>query len=630
MNLTVKFILIFWAGAMIASTAASGPGEAAIHFLEKVRAGRIDLEPGGDTAISAEVIGPKKLQIANRYERMAEEIGSSSLEIAEVKEDLDFAAVLVKQISIADPSRLQIIPMALVKKNSAWRVAPVPASFENTEARFQLSYKQRLLDLENWMLRGQVTQLETLKQESAAQLRQKIRESVNESDLRTNTPEAILQQFIKACETKQITSILALLGGISKDRPDDWQLRLNAANQAVSIIPPALKVWELLVSKNTLKVVTPHNDERLFSIEVFNPVDSRVSHLEVVISKTADHYWRVDLPNEFFENAPSPLETQTTDLALSENFGSEFVNNYQTTPEPTAELAFDRFNQTLNSRNFPSLVRLTDLVSHPETCVEAAEVWRGFTKPDSTARFSSRLSLKKGEKSAVGIIQIFSTRTPEKPDTQAIFFEETPTGWLWLAKPSTAAIIPYREWITAETKLKSQQWQAELVELIPQMAATNSGRVPSQIECETLIKNWLSATAESNVEKMISQSARIDDSKSISTLLQNIGYEITNSKIHTSIPPKIKIYQGVYGAAAGIQIQQEVGKSSHPFYPIVNTSKGPKILAEIDLFVSEKNSREFLNSAAFDRLQKSTSPEVVAEFKKLFLEFKNHLTSQPE
>ena len=68
----------------------------------------------------------------------------------------------------------------------------------------------------------------------------------------------------------------------------------------------------------------------------------------------------------------------------------------------------------------------------------------------------------------------------------------------------------------------------------------------------------------------------------------------------------------------------------HPFYPIVNTPDGPRILIEIDLFAVDRaasgmRGRDFLNKNAFSRLEKSASPESIEELKELFSKFQASL-----
>ena len=129
--------------AMTARGASSDPAKVAIDFLEKVRVGKLDLEPGGDTALSPQTANEKKLEIAKRIERIARDLGNDPLEVGEVKLDDNFGAVLVRKIGGFDPSRMQVFPIALVKHGTEWSAAPVPASFENVGAGYAVALRKR-------------------------------------------------------------------------------------------------------------------------------------------------------------------------------------------------------------------------------------------------------------------------------------------------------------------------------------------------------------------------------------------------------------------------------------------------------------------------------------------------------
>src|SRR6478735_8880521 len=181
----VKFLSVLLAAGLSAHAASTDPGTAALDFLEKVRLRSLNLEPGGDTALSAQTAVEKKKEIARRLERMAKDLGSDPLEVGEIKQDENFAAVLVRKTGGFDPSRMQIFPVALVKRGAEWAAAPVPASFENAGAGYAIALRKRLELLENWMLREQVADLENLREQSASRMRQKIEKSLTAKELKS-------------------------------------------------------------------------------------------------------------------------------------------------------------------------------------------------------------------------------------------------------------------------------------------------------------------------------------------------------------------------------------------------------------------------------------------------------------
>jgi hypothetical protein len=640
----IKLIVLGMALAIHAPAATLDPGETALRFLEKVRSRKVNLKPDGDTAITGELTESKKLQIANRYDRLADELGSSELEIAEVKEDSDLAGVLVKQVSFSDPEHQQIIPLALVKRGASWRVAPVPASFENTGEHIDIMLKERLMAVENWLLRGQVTELEKLRKEAANTLKQKILESVDESELMQATAETVLLRFLEACEKKDLNVMLACLGGISKELPEDWPLRLKAANRAMTKSSNTHPAWERLTSPNTLKVVFSSREkgrEHPFTLELLTPShskldQSKITRVQVRVFKTSDGFWRIDLPREFLVhgNGSAPENESKRSIELSEDFGTRWSKANPPLAQADAETAFQNFNKVLNSHRLVDLVRLSDLLTNPadasKTCLEVADFWSRFMEPASIIRYSLPMTFLEKESYAVGLVQLVSTRDPEKFETLTLLFERTSAGWLWIPNPTPKALDDFREWVASQTQIGSANWQERLFKKTPLLDMSQVKPSPSAEECESTLATWLDATGSSNVEMSLLQTARLNEPKNSGTLIQNIGYEISNAKLRISPPKILKTYQGNHGSAVGVRIEQKGNKFTYPFYLIVRTSQGPRILAEIDLFASDTNSREFLNSAAFDRLQKVTSEEVANDFRKMFKGYQAELPKQIE
>lgn len=635
----MKLIVLGMAFAIQAPAATLDPGETALRFLEKVRSRKVNLKPDQDTAITGELMESKRLQIANRYERLANELGNSELEIAEVKEDRDLAGVLVKQVSFSDPEHQQIIPLALVKRGSSWRVAPVPASFENTGEHIDITLKERLMAVENWLLRGQVTELEKLRKEAANTLKQKILESVDESELSQASSERVLLRFLEACEKKDLNLILACLGGISNELPEDWSLRLKAANRAVTKFSTSAPAWEHLTSVNTLKVVFAGKEkgrEHPFTLEFLTPShskldQSKITRVQVRVFKTSDGFWRIDLPREFLVhgNGSTPENESKRSIEISEDFGARWSKANPPLAQTDAETAFQNFNKVLNSHRLVDLVRSSDLITDPTnastTCQEAADFWSRFMEPASIIRYSLPLAFLEKESYAVGLVQLVSTRDPEKFETLTLLFERTSAGWLWKPSPAAKALDDFREWLESQIQIGSANWQERLFQNTPLLDMSQVKPSPDAQECESTLATWLEATGSSNVEMSLSKTARLNEPKNSGTLIQNIGYEISNAKLRISPPKILKTYQGTYGSAVGVRIAQKGNKFTYPFYLIVRTSQGPRILAEIDLFASDTNSREFLNSAAFDRLQKVTSEEVANDFRKLFKAYQAEL-----
>jgi hypothetical protein len=222
-----------WLALLVCASGATGdPGDTAVRFLEKVRDQKLNLEPGGDTALAPQTRDPKRREIARRLERMARELDDTPLEVGEIKLDGDIAAVLVRKSSGLDPNRMRVFPIALIREAAGWKPAPLPASFENTGLGYTPSVRRRIEALQEWMLREQVIDLARLRDQSARKIRENIEKSLPVETLRGLGSQQTAERFLSACTRRKLPEILGLLGGLSTPPPDDWTLRLASAEKA--------------------------------------------------------------------------------------------------------------------------------------------------------------------------------------------------------------------------------------------------------------------------------------------------------------------------------------------------------------------------------------------------------------
>ncbi len=626
---------------MTAHAAPSDPGKVAMDFLEKVRLRKLDLEPGGDTALSAQTAAEKKRQIARRIERMASDLGSDPLEIGEVKLDENFAAVLIRKVGGFDPSRLQIFPVALVKRGAEWTAAPVPASFENAGAGYASDLRKRLELLENWMLREQVLDLEKLREQTAGRMRRKIEVSLPAKDLRNFSVREVGERFLTACEQKDPSAILGLLGGLAAKLPDDWAARLKAVDRAFPVGSTVPRPWRLLTSPDVMRVLVrdeEHHGSGLFSIGCLDPAGTggtsntpRFEAVECDLTKSPDGLWQINLPTRFLQESDEPTddEDEAPDPEHLATFPAKWTQAHPPVPQPDATLAQQGLIRALGDRDLKALLAISQLGGSPEqarkACIQAARIW--WTIHDPTAvRHVMPLAFKADESAAVGMFQFFSTRDPDRLDARTFYFEKSAAGWVWTPEPTAQALENFRVWAESESRRWPDQWQQSLLSDSPVLAKIDELAAPTQDEARKTVEAWLAATHRGDVTVALPLITRLDDPKSAATALQNLGYEIIGSRHSKELPAITGIYQGPHWTAVGVKITQE-GKSTFPLYPVIQTARGPRIMIEIDLFAAGNRGRDYLNRMAFERLQKFSSVASANELRGLFSEHQGAVES---
>lgn len=618
----MKIIPALLAMAVSAVAASTDPGETAVRFLEKVRDKEINLDPGADTALSPQTSGSKRKQIARRLERMARDLGNDPLEVGAVKLDGDLAGVLVRKISGFDPNRMQVFPVALVKRGAEWAAAPVPASFENSGVGYAAALRTRLNALEEWMLREQVLDLAKLRDQSADRMRRKIEESLPLATLRSLDSLQTADRFLKACETRNLAEIHGLLGGLATSPPPNWPLRIKAAETSMAAgqnVPPP---WRLLVSKDVLRTIVLHEEDAksaMVSVACLDPAGGRSSfnasasqprvqlvHLE--LSKSTDATWRVDPPQYFLQGIENPdgEADDELDADLLDAFTGKIREILPATPKPTAGELQDAVMTALQTENLASLMPLIRLDGGPmaarASCIRAARLWWALREP-STSRHPVPLGIHEQDGSAATTFQIFSARNPDRFNLRILYFEKSKNGWLWTPKPGLKTEKLLLDWTNQQAGEWRNQWQQPLLIDCPVLERIPLTDAPSDEESRTLVESWFKAIQNEDIMAALKLTSRLNLPDSDAILLRNLGYEFTAARKSRRPPAISAIHRGDHWAAVGSRTDFE-GKPIFPLYPIIATPSGPRVLLEVDLSVTGERSRDYLNKTTLERLKR--------------------------
>jgi hypothetical protein len=624
----VKVILLLLLVVTAAARAASSdPGHAALDFLEKVRQRTINLEPGGDTALSPQTAPEKKSQIARRLGRLARDLGDDPLEIGVVKLDETFAAVLVRKTGSFDPRQLQVFPVALVRHDGGWQAAPVPASFENAGVGYTIPLKKRLTNLEDWMLRQQIVELEKLRAESTSRMRERIETRLTENDLRRYSASEVADHFLAACQQKDTLTVLGLVGGLATPLPEDWLARLKAVDLAMTTQVNAAQPWRLLTAPEVVRLRIGEKlatRRSVISLAYLDPAGRdkgserpRIQTTTLSLTQSKNGLWQVDLPTHLLSSTQA--NPDDADLELINTFPAKWTQAHPPTPQASAMLTQQALISALGNATLPALLRLSKLPPNPEnarhTLTEAALIWWRLHAP-SVVCHAIPLGFQAHDSRAVAMFGFVSARDPDQLEIQALYLEKSALGWLWNPSPTPALSDPFQEWVSAQIHEWSGKWQQTLFAESPVVAKPGELPPPAAEEARKCLTAWLDTIHRGDLPSSLKLTARLDPVGSTSTVLKNLGYEIASARQNTSPPEITRIHSGKTWTAVGVKIQEQ-GKLSFPLYLVVSTLSGPRLLAEVDLIATGNQSRDFLNRTAIQRLEGHASPDALAELREL-------------
>ena len=622
--------------AGMALAAPAGPGSSAVGFLEKIRSGTVNLEPGGDTALAAQTNARKRQEIARRLERLARDLGNDPLEAGPIRQDDDLAAVLVRKSGGFDPSRLQVFPVALIRRGATWLAAPMPASFENSGVGYSAEVRRRLDALENWMLREQVVLREQLRTQAAHELRQRISASVSADTIRSLTATQAGERFLNACQEENLPEILGLTGGLSQEPPENWPARLQAAETAVREPTKASRVWRLLTAKEVARIPVFHEESddgnsSTLSVACLDPAGSEPASgkpvIEIVhlpIRRGADGLWLVS-PDE---NVGPETDA---DASLLDMFPSKLAMKYPPNPAESAAALRDEILLAFGTNDASAWISHVLLNGDPgnqrETCLRAAAIWWELRNPANSAR-PLPLDFFEGGDVAAFACQFFSTRQPDRSDVRLLVLEKTPMGWLWNPIPARQTMERVKEWSESRRDAWTNGWRDKLLADCPEVESFAKGSAPEEKAVAKLMADWLAALAKGDVAAAIGLTARLKQPDSRSQLLRNLGYEVAGFRRCKRPPEMVSILPGKRLAAATTRAVSD-NKPVFPLYPVVATPAGPRLLLEVDLIHTSNRRRDFLNRTALERLRKQ-DPEAADELQELFSNHVERSHLQPE
>ena len=622
---------------MIVSALAKEPGQVAVEYLEKVRDGKVDLKGGEDTALSSNITEGKLKQIEESIKNLSSQIGKGKLIIGEMRQDREFAAVMVTQDEELDQNRLQVYPVALVKGEKGWRAAPMLASYENAVFAYTVPLRERLSGLEIWMMKQRVLEIGNLIVRSSERLNEKIKSHFKVSDLTNYSPFKILDGFQKAYAEERQMEFLGYLGGYSEKWPSDWDLRMEAMRGAFSAKARASYPWRLLASPDVVRVVVGESideKEAMISLACLDPAwvgdSGKLDGIQLIhfsFGKDEQGNWRLDLPESLLQNDKDEfLRSQGMDDDLLEVFTERLRKQAPPQIAESFEKAEKEVMGHLEHGQASELLRWVDFDRAPknsrDACVLAMRDWWLIHSP-GVFRWPVKMGSRVEGEWAVAVYHWFSLNQVERVDFKPMFFRKMAKGWVWV--PGSVRDVDSEVSVIFSKWLKEQEepWRAnamnKLLESVYSIQRVSFDKQIEDIEVQQLAQKWSLALKQNNIRELLDLSATLGGGAELSQkLFRNLAYEISMAqRVESQIT-------GVYRAGKWVAVGFSHGEGDEILFSlmlIVETDEGLKFLSEIDLISDRNRTRKFLNKVSFERLKTHVSEQELEQIKGLFEDF---------
>lgn len=613
---------------------ANEPGAAAVDFLEKVRSGEVDLKPGGDTALQANTSPGKREVIENFIKRLKGDLIEGAFVVSGVKEEGDFAAVMVGNISKENSDEVRIFPVAMVRLGKDWRAAPILASFENSVSGYTTSVKERLVGLEGWMMRERVVGLEKLISESTERMRKDIRGAIGGEDLKGGDLGKIVSRFRQACVAGDESALLGYLGGLSDPLPEDWAVRQSVAREAASAAASERLPWRLFSSDQVIwEVVNVEADgsEGFVSVACLDPdLDDReqgkaqIDVIHISLRKDVEGFWRLDLPAAFLDDDWEESDfSGDLDMDLQVRF-LELLRKKDPVLKASDEVEVEKsFVATLKEGSLRQLLRHVSMTGDAEeansSVLLAVELWWSVNR-EGGLLVPMLLGNLGNENAAVAAYQWFHFGKPEVFDMEVLTFKESGGGWLFDRNGGNSPDLDISGWLNEREPIWRSEWPDTLASKSVGIEKLPEVEVIDEVEAEKLARKWVDALNKKDGLEALALTAWMDRGNGFpSRVSRNLSYNLSSAGRAKAVFKKI--YKSDTWVCAGIGFTNENDFSRDSFLPLVKTPKGLRVLAEVDLLVGGDRSRVYLNKASLSKFSKFSGKESVADLSKLFEQF---------
>ena len=171
-------------------------GELAITYLKRIAKGELDLAK--HTALSPNCSIARRKIIRDRINLVQSEYlrEDDSLTFEAVKDEGQFSAILIRADHPSSPLSSRIFSVALLQKDGAWKVAPLPGSFANTAYGYDENVEKQVKNLENWMTIEKVKREINYREQAANKFEAKLAEIEKQLQLEKRTAQKSVSHFI--------------------------------------------------------------------------------------------------------------------------------------------------------------------------------------------------------------------------------------------------------------------------------------------------------------------------------------------------------------------------------------------------------------------------------------------------
>lgn len=617
----------------------------ALNYLKLIHDGKFNLDE--HTAISGHCGQKRRAEIKARIQhlRQIDFQKNDSLAVEAQSSDGRFAAVLVRAENPVNPLDTRIHTVALLRKNDHWLPAPALGSFANTGYGYDEKSEQSVQALEAWMAKQKILRESQYRETKLTNIRNSLLQIEEEAGFDQMSAEQVVTHFIEQCKNRNVLGIVACLGA-SNQKPHEALLKeIKLVNEAIENRDKHghNSTWAFFFWRSCLSLVIESDDQGNVMVGHYDP--------------RPRNKWSPGGSN-IFTFKTDVVEGRTCIRLHTDNRGQQWPAKYASKPELKNQFAtiallktsakncqsprelLDHLIESIKEQDFEKFMQLTprnnDYCTKPENhstiLSHITSVWRMIPQDDDLSYgFSEMVS-----DDNLATVRLLSGHAGGG--------ELMPTMQIWMLRDGHGWHIIPHDIIEDVLMPADQQAGGEGGSTLKRLSELDIRLEEQELEhvfsttMQITLPLSLDAVPEDEAHAILHKyHALLRDAAIKSSLAQCVILESSDKQhIMQQTQRHIKGANGmnkdleILGTSTkdrwvGISAKTKSpisGELDYPLYIVINTAKGPRIFANLDLRYPRNYGREVLNEENWQQL-KTMAPE--QSISKLQFIFKEHL-----
>ena len=613
----------------------------AISYLQKVSKGEIDIAK--HTALSPNCSIARRKIIRERLNFLRSNYLRSKevFTVEEIKEGDQFAAVLIRAEHPSSPLSSRVYAIALLKTGDTWKPAPLPGTFANSGYGYDENIERQVKELERWMAREKIKRETAHREKAASEFQISLAQIEKKLQLDKIDSKEAVSNFINLCRSKDLMLVLAAMGAAS-------DMLADSLEETISIVSRGLEIdnqesdWQIVTNPSSVFEIMKVDEKREeIAVGFYNPMLRRQSKVLYfpVEKKNNKTFVRLSpmlkialLPeNERWQQRWRHRRDDERTLILK--VPSTILKNTDPKTVESPEELIKQFLVALKANRFREAIQMLPREGHhfekdkEQAIVLAnlATLWQGLITFKSAPR--PRFDVLKEASLALAPLQYGLPNKPGKFQTWNIWMLKGAHGWQLVPENSIKSIEDkqIRQHIkTLEKRLVSmtrnqrEELSQKMLRQVLKINTQNLQEAATTPEAQEIFKQYRSHLRSDDNQAALGCCAVLQGTDDAKTL-KNFNYALRGIDDHIDDDQILGVTRSKHWSGISVRTQSKLaGTHDYPLYFCLKTSRGPKILLDIDLRFASNKGRKMLNESNWLKLKKILPAKALKEVETIF------------